>query len=376
MERQLTELITGLLKHGYRVTVISRRCQLSEHPALRWIRVPVPEKPFLLGYSLFFIVGTLQVWRHRVGLLHTMGAIVWNHADLVTVQYCHHGAAPKGGTSWGAPNVLRRVSSRLSASLSRLAERWIYRPAMVRHFAVVSTGVAREMHRNFPSIATNMTLIPNAVDQQIFRPDPVARRQVREAYELSDSDFVVLFVGGDWERKGLSVAIEAVAALQGCHLVVVGSGNANGLVGRVRSLAAKDRIHFAGPRTQTAPYFASADAFLLPTAYEAFPLVVCEAAASGLPLLVTKVNGVEEILKDGENGWFIKRDARQITLRLAALQADKRLRKSMGARSREKVARYSWSRVGDDYRSLYRELATGIADQPLVRDSLAVSLSR
>jgi UDP-glucose:(heptosyl)LPS alpha-1,3-glucosyltransferase len=139
------------------------------------------------------------------------------------------------------------------------------------------------------------------------------------------------------------------------------------------SLSAADRIHFEGPRRDTVPYFAAADVFLLPSAYETFSLAAYEAAATGLPLLVTRVSGVEEILSEGVNGWFIERDADMIRDRLMALLSDPQLRRLMGAKSRESVLQYSWSRVVDDYLSLYVRISRGSAVQHQSSEMVSVA---
>ncbi len=84
-------------------------------------------------------------------------------------------------------------------------------------------------------------------------------------------------------------------------------------------------------------------------------MVTYEAAACGLPLLVTRVNGVEDLLRDGRNGWFVERDPDQIRARLRQLQADRRLRDAMGRAAREDSLEYSWSRVVERYRDLYAD---------------------
>jgi len=102
--------------------------------------------------------------------------------------------------------------------------------------------------------------------------------------------------------------------------------------------------------------YAAADAFVMPTSYEAFPLVALEAAASGLPLLVTRVNGVTEMLDEGRNGWFITADGDDIAARLNRLSADPALATAMGERARATAAAYTWDAMAERYESLYAEL--------------------
>jgi glycosyltransferase involved in cell wall biosynthesis len=168
-------------------------------------------------------------------------------------------------------------------------------------------------------MAGAISVIPNGVDTRAFVRDGDIRARVRSQLGVSDSELVAMFVGVDWDRKGLQYAIEAVARVPAWRLLVVGPGE----VVRYREIAlragANGRVMFLGRKSDTAPYFAAADGFVMPTAYEAFPLVTLEATAAGLPLLVSQVSGMEELIVAGENGWFIGRDAYDIAERLREL---------------------------------------------------------
>jgi UDP-glucose:(heptosyl)LPS alpha-1,3-glucosyltransferase len=103
-------------------------------------------------------------------------------------------------------------------------------------------------------------------------------------------------------------------------------------------------------------YYAAADVFLLPTFYEAFSLATLEAAASGLPLVVTKVNGTEELIEDGRNGFFIERDGDDIAHRLRQLRDDHRLRTMLGDAARQSALRYAWDTIADQTLRVYEEV--------------------
>ena len=359
MERQLAELCTGLLTRGYRVTVIARRCELAAHPSLRFIRMPGPRRPFALAYPAFLVLGSLAVLRWREGILHTTGAIVLNRADVVTVQFCHRGYRAAGG----APQTSRvgrahRANAAVAAWMSRAAERFCYRRRRVRQLVAVSGGVARELERYFPAAAVGVAVIPNGVDAQEFAPHPLARAELRAQLGIAPDDLVALFVGGDWERKGLRFAIDGVARAAAWHLLVVGRGDE----ARYRAIAEREGIagmvHFAGPTDAPARHFAAADAFVLPTLYEAFALVTLEAAAASLPLLVTRVNGTAELVRDGVNGWLVERDAQAIAQRLDELREDPQLRATMARAARASAERYGWESVVESFAALYGRLAT------------------
>jgi UDP-glucose:(heptosyl)LPS alpha-1,3-glucosyltransferase len=198
-------------------------------------------------------------------------------------------------------------------------------------------------------------VIPNGVDAERFAPDQQARAETRARLKLSDDDLVAVFVGSEWDRKGLRFAIEGVAQAHGWHLLVVGDGDVTSHAKIAERHGTAARIHFVGGTSEPARYFAAADAFLLPTSYETFSLVSFEAAATGLPLLVGRVNGVEELVREGENGWFVERSAGDISERLRAL-GDPDVRAAMGAAARASSRRYGWSQVVDAYAELYAAL--------------------
>ncbi|HKZ14501.1 MAG TPA: glycosyltransferase family 4 protein [Solirubrobacterales bacterium] len=349
MERQLTVLVTGLLDAGHRVTVVSRTCELPPHPQLRWLRVPGPSRPFALAYPLFLLLASALAGLRGRGPLHSTGAIVLNRTAVCTVHFCHHAPQASSASRASRPTAAYRANAWVVRWISRLAERWCYRPGRATRLIGVSGGIARELGEHFPRMRERIAVIPNGVDTEHFSPAPRPAAGAGEALR-------VLFVGGDWERKGLPILIAALAECPGAELDVVGAGDVEGhrrLAGRH---GVEERVHFRGTTADTAPAYRAADVFALPTAYESFSLVTYEAAASGLPLLATRVNGIEDLVRDGVNGWFVERSAADVAARLRALQADPELRHQMGTAARRASLGFSWRRVVEAYRELYSEI--------------------
>jgi glycosyltransferase involved in cell wall biosynthesis len=359
MEQQLGRLVRGLLDRGYELTVVAGACALDDHVRLRWVRIPGPRRPFSLWYPWFFLAGSLAAWRVRRGILHTTGALVANRASLSTVHFCHRAYQARARVGRAArSSAAYRLNARLASFMSRVGERYAYRPARTGRLVAVSDGVAHELREFFPALAEAVCVIPNGVDRTRFAPGPHARAVLRSEWGVSEGELIAVFVAGrEWGRKGLRYAIEGVANAPGWHLVVVGDGDVKRYGEMAAAMGLGGRVHFVGATEETWSYYACADSFLLPTAYETFSLVTFEAAAAGLPLLVSRVSGVEEILVEGRNGWFIDRDANVISKRLGELN-DARLRKAMGAAARADSARFSWDSAIEAYDRLYRELAS------------------
>ena len=224
MERQLTELISGLLAAEHRVTVISRSCDLTPHPGLRWIRVPGPSRPFAITYPWFLVAASLLAAPARSRPRPRTGAIVLGRIAVTTVHFCHLAFADLPVVlARLAPGLAYRANGRVARAMRCLAERWCYRPRRARRLVGVSAGVARELREHFPRMRERIEVIPNGVDTEAFHPPAEGRR---------GDPLRALFVGGEWERKGLKVALEAVALSPPAELDVVGEGDA-GRYGRL-----------------------------------------------------------------------------------------------------------------------------------------------
>jgi UDP-glucose:(heptosyl)LPS alpha-1,3-glucosyltransferase len=344
MEHALAELVRG----GHDevdFVVVSATLAPELRRLVDWRRVPVPRRPFPLKFLVFFLLAEARLPRRAVDLVHTMGAIIPGSVDLASVQFCH--AAFRSAEGALAPReapLLRRINTSLVRLLSLAAERRTYRPGTRRVLAAASRGVARELERHYPGVP--VTVVPNGVDCDRFAPDPDARRRVRAAEAVPDDDIVALFVGGDWDRKGLRVVIEALAVAvrraPTLRLWVVGHGDRK----RFHALAARrrvaNRVEFFGPRSDTERFYRAADVFVFPTRYEAFPLVALEAAAAGLPLVATPVNGVEELFEGGEGGIAVERSPDAVADALVALAARPDERARMGHAARERATALTW----------------------------------
>jgi glycosyltransferase involved in cell wall biosynthesis len=357
MERQLAHMITGLLDAQWSVTVIARTCALERREGLRFVRVRAPRRPAALAFPMFFLAASVLAARRGPALLHTTGAIVANRADVSSVHYCHRAAVVAvEGSRASRATPLYRLNTAIQSRLSLAAEAWCYRPERTRRLCAVSEGVADELGRHFPRAAASVRTVANGVDSALFRPDRTARPEFRARLGIDDATPLALFAGGDWERKGLRHAVDALAHAPEWHLAVAGPGDPGELSARARRAGCAKRLTFLGRVTPMPPVFAAADAFVFPTAYEAFPLVALEAAASGLPLLATRVSGVEDLLEDGRNGWFVAPDGADIARRLNELAAARDVRQRMADEARRAAAGFSWEAMTASYLDVYSEL--------------------
>jgi UDP-glucose:(heptosyl)LPS alpha-1,3-glucosyltransferase len=253
------------------------------------------------------------------------------------------------------------VHAKLVQRLFRGAERVCYRTSgtAAATFACVSEGVAEELREHYPGLDGRVVAIQNGVDTERFAPGLHAprARALRERLGIAPERRVALFVGGEWGRKGLEPAIRALAPAPEWDLVVAGSGDAERYRALADSIGVGEAVHWLGVFGDVPLLYELADALVFPSSYEAFPLVALEAAASGLPILATPINGIRELVRDGEEGFLIGPRPDEIAERLRLLAADPALRERMRCAARQAGLRFSWARTVARHHELYQRLA-------------------
>jgi glycosyltransferase involved in cell wall biosynthesis len=353
MERQLAELALGLRGLGYEVHVVARTCALPADSGVHFHRVRGPRRPFLLAYPWFMLAGSLALRRHRCGFVQATGAIVLGRVDAIAVHCCHQvhrAAAPR-------PARLHRWHARLVGHVSRVSERWCFRANRTARFICVSEGLAAEMRAHYPELARQVVTIHNGVDTDAFAPGARApeAQALRARLGLGEERLVAAFVGGDWGHKGLRVALEALVYAPAWELVVAGRGHAADYRRLADELGVGERVHLLGVVRDIPVVYELADAFVLPSGYETFSLVTFEAAASGVPVLATPVNGVRELIEDGRNGFVVEPNAASIAERLRLLAGDALLRERIGQAARASVLRFRWEDMVAAHHALYEQ---------------------
>lgn len=331
---------------------------------IRFVRVPVPTRPLALLFLAYQLVApVVYLWyrlrtRDRFDLVQTVESNCWLRADVVYAHFCHrrflkvHWPAVKTG---GLRGILRW----LDHFLHSLVEPLVYRRA--RRIIVPSHGLCRELSMEYPACENKIGVLANPVDlERMRRPGDFDAAVLREPAGFARSDTVLVFVAlGHFERKGLPLVLEAMASAEvqdSVKLLIVGGEQSltEAYRSKAKAMGLDRRVQFVGMQKDVRPYFWSADAFVFPSVYEVFPLVALEAAAAGIPMIVTPLNGVEEFVRDGENGFVIPRSASGVAdgiKRLASMTKDQL--DALAARAQQDVRQYSIPAFQEKWRQVY-----------------------
>ena len=235
-----------------------------------------------------------------------------------------------------------------------LVREWIrFRLRIHRRVVCFSESEAALLLKHYPRASGRVEIISNGVDLDRFYPNESAGIAARVALGIGKGDFAIIFVGHEFERKGLAILIDAVSSLPAHVKLLVVGDVANGAARPYRELATakglQDRVRFLGRRTDVAALINGADTLVMPTAFESWALVGLEAMACGVPVLMPLVGGIAEYLRDGENGLVIERNAADVARKIRRLLEDPQLRSRLGTRARETALAFSWPKVAKQY---------------------------
>ncbi|HJQ91903.1 MAG TPA: glycosyltransferase family 4 protein [Acidimicrobiia bacterium] len=313
------------------------------------ISAPGPDVPFLSARGIRHI--PLPASTRRFSLLADLRS-VWQlvrilRNERLDVLHTHN---PKPGLYGrivgrllGVPIVINTVHGLYATETDRLAKRLV----VYLLEAVASRFSDLELIQSAEDVATIKRLrlasrdkvryLGNGVDLDRFvgEPDETMRQAKRRELGLDSSAVVVGCVARLVAEKGIHELVEAYKMrTQDYELVVVGPPDPSKEDAIDRSkLEAAERsgVRFLGHRDDVDELYLAFDIFVLPSYREGFPRAAMEAAASGLPLVVTDVRGCREVVEDGVNGTLVPaRDPGALATAVDSLVKNPDLRNEMG----------------------------------------------
>lgn len=208
-------------------------------------------------------------------------------------------------------------------------------------------------------------LLGNGVDLERFNPNVAGelRAAERERLGFAENEVVVGMVGRLVAEKGVPELIAAVGELDpGTRVVIAGPNDPDkddAVSPEILEQGRAAGVEFVGMRADVESFYAGLDLFVLPSHREGFPRAAMEAAASGLPLVVTDIRGCRQVVDSGVNGLLVPvKDPEALAAAIRLLVGDPDRRALMGAASAEiAAARFDESRVVEIVMGTYRRLA-------------------
>lgn len=335
----------------------------SQVIAHQWPGVHYHQVPLLLRRprwlnQLWYAITTWLATRRGFDLVHS-------HENTWCGQVQTFHVKTVQGSLLGEATGFRRAWRRLKTVLSprKLTYLALERARVGGHtprvLVAVSQTLADELVREYPRARARLSVIAPGVKMPL---QPISKDQARRSLDIWPDAQVALFVANDYARKGLDALLQALACLPEslCLLVVGSASQASTYQLKAQSLGLGGRVRFAGPLHDMHLAYWAADLLVHPTLEDTFGMVVLEAMAHGLPVVVSgpAFCGAAALLHDGQDALLLKdpRDVMALREAIIRLLCDGSLRQRIAERGQSFAVGQSWQHAAAAYDDLYQRL--------------------
>jgi glycosyltransferase involved in cell wall biosynthesis len=372
---RILHLITGLDSHGAE-GALSRLVKGSDastfcHEVVSMTDVgPIGQQLILAGFK----VSTLRMRRGVPSpmALFRLGKFISRYKPQVLHCWMYHAnlCGLLVGKVMRVPHIVWGIRSANAepTKYPRLTRWVIWLGARLSRFPdaiALNSEAGRRLHLSWGYDTERMTLIPNGVDLELFKPDPLARRSVRAELGIAEDTVLIGLIARFHPVKGHATFFKAAGLLSlsapGVRFVLSGdeiTPDNSTLAGMIRENQLDGKVHLLGPRLDAARVMAALDIASSASESEAFPNVVAEAMACGVPCVATDVGDSASIIC-GAGRVVPPHDPEALAEACSELIG-------MGAPAREKLGRVARKRVETafalvtmvrSYETLYQNMA-------------------
>jgi glycosyltransferase involved in cell wall biosynthesis len=346
------EVVKAALASGYRVTVLATSCadEIANHPNGQFVKIGNDRLPTELLRNVVFAFESarwIRTHRGEFDLIQANGFVTWEPCDIVAAHFVHTAWGKSGYYPFNSMKPLDLYQRLYTALNSRWEQRAFTRAGKVISVSrllvpeLLALGVKRE----------NIEVIQNGVDVEQFHPG----QPQRESFGLPVQVPMAIFVGDiRTPRKNLGSVLRALVGVPSLHLAVAGGVQGSPYPAMAESLGVAARVHFLDRVSRIPELMRSVDFFAFPSHYEAHPLVLLEAMASGLPSVVSGTFGAEHFL--GNSGVILSDpdDIAELIEVMAAFISDPVEMRRMSLAGRTQALNLSWDAMAASYLEIYR----------------------
>lgn len=331
-------------------------------PGVALHRVSLPLRRPRWINQLYF--ATVTWWRTRRGfdIVHSHEN-TW-HGQLQTA----HVLPVKHNVFDGRVGLAKAIAVAKVLSSPRLLtylalERLRYRARPDRCVVATSVPLGEALLGAYPALQGRIEVIAPGIDHAPGRCDAAARRLARHSLGLPEQGTGLLLVGNDFRKKGLPALLRALVDVpQIAWLAVVGqSRQLPQMQAMVADLGLSARVHFLGARSDMDAVYRAADLLVHPTLEDSYAMVVLEAMAFGLPVVVSgpRFCGIAAQLQHGVDAWLLDDPQSEAAVRTALVRVlgDTRLRQALCANGHAFAQRAQWDGVAQAHAALFARLS-------------------
>lgn len=297
LEKQAFKIIDELLNRGHEVTLISSQC--INYKSINSVRLKSSAPKGFLTLLRFNYKVRKYLEKNTFDQILALDRTA-NHTHIRAGNGCH---AAYLNLRKEKAHFLKRLSfacNPLHFSLLSLEKKGFLGKNLKKIF-VNSELVKNQIVSTYPVPHSHIEVIHNGIDwidkQKQFEKWSDLKTEWITKLKLDPSLLTCIFVGHDFKRKGLEHILKAMPHAPKIQLLVIGQDKRLSHYQKLASsLGLESRVSFFDCFSDVTPFYALADALILPTLYDPFANVTLEALCMGVPVYTTSTNGASEII--------------------------------------------------------------------------------
>jgi len=352
---QFASELTGRLANqaGYDFHVLANRWQAGATD-IKFHKIPIITFPKYLTTLSFAYFTQRRLNRNNFSLVHSHERIFG--ADIFTLHGIPH--------RYWVHNIRRKRMSLYDLATDWVEKKLVYEGNCQKFIAV--SNLTRDIFLQEYNIdPQRVTVIHPGVDLNDYAiaDKKLIRADIRKEYGFSSEEPIILFASMNFEIKGLDAIMLSLAKLKAKQhsfkLLVAGKGNVKKYTQVAHEANIAEDVVFTGmlSKGNLIRLYLASDMYVMLSKFDTFGMVVLEAMAAGLPVIISSNVGAKDIVQEGENGFIISdtSDANYVASKIALL-LNETIRSSMVQSAYYTAMQNTWDHVALKYRRIYENI--------------------
>ena len=342
IERHTAEL-TEALSNIHEIHIFTTHWNPNDIPKNVFFHKIYAFGPNFIKIPLFTILSTISTKFYGLDLIINDGAGATFNQDILIAESSH--------LAWAKETQYERNNKLLLHPLhywTFFIEGVNYHFHRYKKIIAISNFIKKHLIKYYNLSPLDIEVIYHGVNVQEFKRDEKIRTKIRNRLGISKKDFVLLFIGKEYERKGLIYILEAMKNIKEnqIKLIIVGKDNSKRFKNLSNEINDK-RIYFMGHSNNVKDYYSASDLFVFPSSFDAFGMVVTEATAAGLPVITSNTTGAGELIQKYRCGLILKnrKNSNEIKQLILKLYYHKKLYSVFSKNTKYISKLYDWKSV-------------------------------
>ena len=342
--RYVLDTVNYFTKKGHEVHIFAHTCDPIENKKVFVHKLPRLNLGFVSREISLSVIQSILLKFYSFNVTISQPTRYFS-PDVAEVQFVFKqwiNYQERHGIKWGLAGLLLKMMES-------------YNLKKVKKIIVLSNSVKNELVKNYGIDEGKIHVVYSGVNLKEFTPKNRKKyfNEIREKFNIPKTSYLLLFVGNPYDRKGVEYIIRALSLLKSKNikLFISGKDDPKPYKELCNKLGVQNMVIFNPILVSDVyKYFSAADAFIFPSIYEPFGLVILEAMASGLPVITNRKAGAAEIIKDGKEGLLLDnpKNHEEIAQKIKYLIENKKVRRQISIAARKKAEKYSWKKVAEE----------------------------